>query len=318
MKRSAFDLLRRAFDNALANWPLLLLRLAEAIVFFVIAIAALLAIVVPILVSVGIQFANLNTPESIEEAIFTLAQKWILLIWILLGVSILFLVFLAVHAFVEAGCARVLVDGERNAGPALEGPRSRYRVFSMERWFSGGAEGWWTLFWIYNLAWAAASVILLIPLLPTIVLMLVLGGNENPAAAAGIGCLGLVLTLFLGILIAIVTSIWTTRAIADWAARPSGARHALATAWAAVKADFGRHLVIALAVVVVAMAGSAFFSSLSFFAGMGDIFGRGHSSVSFFLVPLQMFGSLLNSVFSSAVFSWFLAAYAALALERAE
>ena len=128
MKRSAFDLLRRAFDNTVANWPLLLLRLGESILLGVLAILAVVAIVVPILVSLGIQFANLNTPENLESAVATLTEKWAILGWIFLGVSVLILVFMAVHSFVEAGCARVLAEGDRAAGPALEGPRSRSSV----------------------------------------------------------------------------------------------------------------------------------------------------------------------------------------------
>lgn len=318
MKRSAFDLLRRAFDNTLANWPLLLLRLGESIVLGILAIAAVLAIVVPILVSLGIQFASLNTPENVESALATLTEKWAIVAWIFAGVSVLILVFMAVHSFVEAGCARVLVDGDRAAGPALEGPRSRYRTFSMDRWFAGGADGWWTLFWIYNLGWGAASLILLVPLLPTLVLMIVLG-PENQEAAIGIGCLGLLMTLFLALLVAIVAGVWTTRAIADWAVQPAiGARAALASAWSSVKADLGRHVIIALAAFLAAMAGSAFFSSLSFMGGMGgDIFHRTGGSLFplAVLFPVQLFASVLNSAFSAAVLSWFLAAYAALALE---
>jgi hypothetical protein len=50
---------------------------------------------------------------------------------------------------------------------------------------------------------------------------------------------------------------------------------------------------------------------------MGDLFSRGHhASPPFFLFPLQMAASILNSAFSAAVLSWFLAGYAALALEQ--
>ena len=39
MRRSATEVLRRGFDSTLANWPLILIRIAEGIVFVGIVIA---------------------------------------------------------------------------------------------------------------------------------------------------------------------------------------------------------------------------------------------------------------------------------------
>ena len=313
MKRGVFDVLRRGLDNAIANWGLIVVRVVEVVLFAAIAIAAALAMIVPMLVSIGIAINDLDSLDDLETVYAALAEQWVWLLWILLGVTVLLLVFVAAHAFVEAGCARVAVDGERAAGPAVDGPRSRFRVFTMQRWWAGGKDGWWTVFWIYNLAWSVAGLILLIPLLPTAAIMLF--AQDTPAVMIASGCIGLVVTGLLFIVVGIVTSMWTTRATADWALARTGASASLSAAWASVKADFGRHLVIVLAIVVVAMAGSSFFASFSYMAAFSEAFGRS-DALSFVTIPLRLIGTLCNWVFSAFVSSWYLAAYAALAVEE--
>lgn len=312
MKRGVFDILRRGLDNAVANWGLIVVRVVEMVAFAAISIAAALAIVVPLLVSVGIQVTEISGPDDLEELILSLAAKWIWLVWIFLGVSVLLLVFIAVHSFVEAGCARVAVDADRVAGPAADGPRSRYRVFSMQRWWAGGKDGWWTVFWIYNFAWGVAGLILLVPLIPTAVIMLL--AQDSPPVLAVTGCLGLLLTFLLFLVVGTVANMWTTRATIDWAIEHTGASASLASAWAAIKADVGRHLLIVIAIIVIALAGSSFFSSLSYFAAFGEMFHRG-AAVQIFTIPLRFFGALCNWIFSAFVSGWYLGAYAALGAE---
>lgn len=312
MRRGIFDTLRRGAESTLANWPLIAIRFAEMLLFGLIAILAVVAMLVPILVSIGIRIAEIKTAQEIESAAAVLLEKWPLFLWFGAGMTLLLMIFVLVHAYVEAGCARVLVDADRTAGPAVTGPWQRYRAFSMERWAAGAKEGGWRVFWIYNLAWTLAAILLLIPLIPIFILILVF--QDNPAAAAGIGCLGLLVFLLFAIVVAVVTGIWTNRAIADWAVRRSGAREALAGAWRAVKLDLGRHVVVTLAVIVVAMAGSSILSSVSMFGRMGGSFGRG-ASLTLVALPLQLAGTVLSSAFSAVIANWYLASYAALAVE---
>jgi hypothetical protein len=313
MKRGPFDVLRRGLDNAVANWGLIVIRLVELFVYVVIVIAGALAILAPILLSIGISLGQLTTPDEMEGALLTLLEKWVLLVWIFLAVSVLMLVMVAVHSVVAAGCARVAVDADRVAGPQLEGPRSRYHVFSMARFWAGAREGWWTVFWIYNIAWGLAGLILLIPLLPTLAMTLLF--RESPAVAITAGCGGLAITMLLMIPLSIAAGIWTNRAIVDWAAQPVGARAALRGAWGAIKADLGRHVLVVVAMIVVAIAGSGLFASFSWFAAFADTM---HETmiVNFFTIPLRLIGTLANWVFSSFVGSWSLAAFAALAVEN--
>jgi hypothetical protein len=313
MKRGTFDVLRRGIDNIIANWPLILIRLGEMMLFGLMAVVAVFAALAPLLVSVGIEVSRIDTPDDIESALFALMERWILLVWIFVAICVLLVLFVAIHSFVEAGSARVYVDAERVAGPAMAGPRSRFRTFSMERWLAGAKSGWWPVFWIYNLAWSAAGLILLIPLLPTIAAMLLL--RERPPAAAATGCIGLVLTGFLMIFVGAVTGMWVNRSIAEWGAHGHGARESLAAGWGAFRGDLGRHVLIFLAVFVAAMAGSSFFAGFSFLAAFGDAFGGNHGFFNVAMLPLRILGSLLNSAFSAIVSAWYLASYSALATE---
>jgi hypothetical protein len=313
LKRGVFDVLRRAVDNTIANWPLILIRFGEMLVLGVVAIAAVIIALAPLFVSLGIQLSKLNAPDEIENAALALMSQWMLLLWVFVAILFVTVLFVAIHSFVEAGSARVYVDAERAAGPANQGPRSRFRVFTMERWVEGGKEGWWTLFWIYNLAWSAACLILLIPLLPTIVGMLLF--REQPPAAVATGCIGLALTGLLLIVVGAVTGMWVNRAINEWAVRRAGARESLSAGWTAMRADLGRHLLIFLAMIVIAVAGSSFFASFSLFAAFGNAVGSNHGMATFVTFPLRLLGSVLNSAFSAVVSAGYLAAYSSLATE---
>lgn len=313
-KRGVFDVLRRGADNTIANWPLILIRLGEMLLFGVLAVVTVFVALLPIVASVGIELSRVTTPDDLANAVFALMEKWILLVWVVVAITVLLIVFTAVHAFVEAGSARVYVDGERIAGTGMTGPRSRFRVFSMDRWLAGAKDGWWTLFWIYNVAWGAAGVILLIPLLPTAAGMLLLFRDQQGAAVA-VGCAGLAITVLLLMVVCALTGMWINRSINEWAAHGSGVRESLAAGRSAIRTDFGRHLLILVAVFVVAMAGASFFSSFSLFATFGDIAGTRHGNLNLLFFPLRLVGTLLNSVFSAIVSAWYLAAYSALAAE---
>lgn len=312
MQRGVFDLLRRGFDNTIANWQLSLIRFLEAFVFIAVAIGAAIAILAPVLVSVGIQITDIDTPDEIESAMALLLSRWMMLVWIVAGVTVLLLVFLLIHSFVEAGCARVLSDADRIAGPELMGSRSRYNVFSWERWLTGAKSGWWPVFWIYNAIWAVAGLFMLIPLVPTVLLILLFRHEEGLAVLTG--CLGLLVSILFMFVVAIVAALWSNRAIVTWAIHHTGVAESMRIASAAIKRDLARHVLVALALMVVAMAGSMVFSSFGFMAGMGEAMGGGKSFMIMTL-PLRLVGSVLNSAFSAVLGTWYVASYAALALD---
>ena len=313
VKRGVIDTLRRGLDNTLANWPVIALRLAGKVVFGVILVAAGIAIIVPILVRMGLHVPNINSPEDVLDVLTTLINAWVWIFWIVVVVSVVLLILIAVQSFIEAGCARIAVDADRAAGSAEPQPRARFQVFAMSRWLAGAVEGWGPVFWIYNLAWGFTVLFLLIPLLPTMVAMLLLRDNDTAVIVIGIG--GLIVTMLFFVLIAIVTSVWTNRAIAEWAARRESARVSLRRAWTALKRDLARHALIALAIFVVAAAGSSFFAGFGAFATIGQAMSRA-AIIQFVTMPIRLAGWLVSSAFSAAIATWFLAAYAALAVEE--
>jgi hypothetical protein len=312
VKRGVIDTLRRGLDNTLANWQVILLRLGGRIVLGAMAVAAAIVVIVPIVISIGLHIPDINAPEDVLDVLTALIRGWALLLWILVAVTGLLLVMVAIHSFVEAGCARIAVDADRAAGPGTEGPRARFGVFAMSRWLEGGGQGWWPVFWIYNLAWGSACMFLLIPLIPTLVLMMLLRGSDTAVIVTGVA--GLLLTLLLFFFVAIVCAIWTNRAIAGWAAHHESARAALRAARGALKLDLARHVLIALAIFVVGMAGSSFFAGFGTFAAIGHALSRA-TLIHFVTMPLRLAGWLAGSAFSSAVSAWYLASYVAVAVE---
>src|SRR5437762_1075454 len=169
MTRPITDVLRRGFDSAFANWPLILLRIAENILFAVLFIGALIAAVVPLLVSIGLSGAfKADNPEETASAIGgALLEHVSIFLWIFVGAFVLAGLLFVIHSFVMAGCAQTFVDAER-AGGAAPAPRIRLRMFNMDRWLSGARHSTWTVFWIYNIAYGSALAIVLVPLAITL------------------------------------------------------------------------------------------------------------------------------------------------------
>ncbi|HEX8171904.1 MAG TPA: hypothetical protein VF824_15315 [Thermoanaerobaculia bacterium] len=313
MKRDVVEILKRGFDSALANWQLIAIHVGAAFVMVMVTILGALAMLVPILVSVGVKLASLKSPEQWSGLLQGLVTKWMLLVWLAVGVTILLTIVTAIYAATAAGAARIFADAERAAGPGAIGPRSRFAAFRMDRWISGVKEGWWPVFWMYNIAWAAALVIVLIPLLATGLLMF-LFRNVEPALV-GIGCIGVLIALLLFFLLAIATGIVLMRAIAEWAVRGEGARGSLANAWQAVRRDFARHVLVALALIVISIALSSAFASVNFFSGMMQGMGRQAPMLALVLLPLRLVMSIVSTIFSAAVTSWYQASFTALAVE---
>lgn len=305
MKLTISDILRRGLDNTLANWQVIAIRIGEAILLALIVIAVAFLAIVPLLLGLGI--TSLNDPETLAAAIVgALASAWLVLLYAFAIIFVLVFIVMIVHSFIEAGCARVYIDGERAAGAAIDGDRARYRAFSFDRWWDGAKDGWWTIFWIYNLIWSVACLILLIPLLPTIATMFLFRDQEGVVACAG--CFGLVAMVLLAIPVTIVAGVWTQKAIVVAMARDCGARDAVSTSWREVKLDFLRHVVVALALMAVSLVGSSLFGGIS-----GALsFASPTPRLMLALMPFRVVLWVLSTAFSAAVGGWMLASFAAL------
>lgn len=288
MKRNAADVLRRGFEITVANWPLLLIRITEHILFFILAIASVVAIVVPIAVSAGLGHFEID-PDNPNGAAGIIAQAlidhWPLLLFILAIITIVLIVFVALHSFVQAGSAEVYLAD----------------AFTVDRFMAGGKRGWGPVFWIYNIAWLYAGVVLLLPLLPVPFIIYLIGESM---AAIVVGCGLLVVWGFFAVLVGLATVLWTMKAVVIAMTRNLPARESLAEARRVIRLEPGAHFAVGFIMLVIWFGGSALIGMFSAFASIGHA-----TPFAVLTAPVHLLLSLLNAVFSAGVESWFLASF---------
>ena len=300
MKRPIPDVLRRGLESAMANWPLIALRIAENVLFLMLIVASIIAAVVPVLVSIGIAAFDADNPAESATAIGTaLLEHLSVFLWIFLGALVVMFLMMVIHSFVMAGCTRTLVDADGSRGPL--------KVFNMERWLSGGKQSMWTVFWIYNITYGTTLIPVLVPLVLTLAGILAFRDQMVPIAI--IGCSGIAIALFLFVIACIIASIWSLKAMILAVERDLGASDAAKVAWAEAKSDFGRHFAVAFILLVVSVGGAATISTFSVFFSVPTAHNA-YMSLAF--APARMVISLFQSVFSAAAGMWMLASFAAL------
>ena len=128
-------------------------------------------------------------------------------------------------------------------------------MFNMDRWLSGARHSIWTVFWIYNITYGTAFVIVLVPLLITLAGMLAF--HDSKGAVIAFGCLGLALAVFLALIASVIGAIWAQKAIVIAVERNEAASQASREAWREVRADFGRHFGVAFVLFVISFGGAA-------------------------------------------------------------
>lgn len=310
--RNTTEVLRRGLDSTLANWQLIAIRIAANILFVLIIIASIVAAIVPIAVAAGLSHFDLQNADNAVQLLSALVvEHWALILYILVVITVVLGVLIAIHSFVEAGNTKVFVDAERGAGPAPAAQRPAFRAFTIDRWLQGGRSSWWSVFWIYNVAWGIAGLIMLIPLLATLAGMLAI---DDAGGRVAIGCAGLIFTFLVIIPLALGVAVWTQKAIAVCVARAATANAALRVAWAEIRRDFGRHVAVAFIVFVIAFGGAMTISMLV--APLSFVRGATNDPFNFAFAPAQILSSLVQSIFSAAVGLWFLASYVVLTEER--
>ncbi|HEX8153571.1 MAG TPA: hypothetical protein VF698_10615 [Thermoanaerobaculia bacterium] len=309
MKRSPFDILRRGFDNVLANWPLLIVRLGEAAALVVAGLTLLALAALPAIAYVGVTaLPQFDSLEDVAGLAPLLLGYWGVALYAIVAASVVLMILVAVHSFVEAGMLRIYVDGERAAGAMVEAPRDLYPRYSWDRFRAGAKAGWLTIFWIYNAIWGVWGMAVLIPLLPTLAGVLLL--RDEPQTALGVGCVGIAIAILVMIPATIACSLWSTKALVTSVARDSGTRDSMRIAWREVRTDFVRHFVVTLIVIVVSMAASSFVSSFGYLAALGR-----SGAFRLIMIPMQLIIWILSTFISGATSSWLAASYAAITPE---
>jgi hypothetical protein len=310
LKRPITEVIRRGFDSAVANWQLLLLRFAENIVFVFLAIATVIAVIAPLIISIGLSAINMKdvqaNPDAVAATLATvLASHWVVFVYAFAAIFVLLGIFIIIHSFVIAGCAQTYVDADRALRP---------RVFSMERWLAGGRHSMWPVFWIYNGAYTIAALVVLVPAVLVLIFMLVL---RESAGALVLGCLALGLIVFVMVVVAVLTGIWCQKAIIVAVRCNLGAGEALRVAWREIRGDFGRHFAVAFIMLVISIGGAATLGMFSFAFAMP---ASRDAFLPLMFAPARIALSMVQNVFSAAVTLWMLACFAALSdsLPRSE
>ena len=98
MKRTITEVLRRGFDSTVANWPVIVLRVVESLLFAAIVIAAVLAAVVPTVVAAGLSSEDIaNSGNPAAAVVEWIISHLMLFIWIFALAFIVVGVMIAVH-----------------------------------------------------------------------------------------------------------------------------------------------------------------------------------------------------------------------------
>jgi len=180
----------------------------------------------------------------------------------------------------------------------------------MNRLLAGGRASWWAIFWIYNIVWSIAGIVLLVPLTITLALMLVAGGNT---ARIGVGCVGLLVTFLILLPIGLLAAVWTQKAIAVCVSRNAGAAQAMRDTRHEIRLDLGRHATVAFIAIVVSVGGAALIGIVS---TPLSLLHHGQPLLVFLTAPVQIVVSFAQSIFSAAASAWFLASFVVLTEER--
>jgi hypothetical protein len=306
LKRTVTEVLRRGFDSTVANWPVIVMRVVESIVLAGMVIAAILAAIVPAVVAAGLSKDDIvNSSDPGGAMLEWVISHLMLFVWIFALGFIMFGVMIAVHAFVEGGSAQIYVDGERVASK-----RGDFRAFSVDRWLAGGAASWWRIFWIYNLAWSVGLIFVLVPLLFTIIGIVAV---SDTAIRVAIGCSGVALAVLVLIPVAIVTSIWCTKAITICVSRSLPARESLSLGWSAFRAELGRHLGVALILFAISMAIN---SVVSAFGVPMSITEHNMPTMALMFAPVRIVIGMAQGAVGAAIGSCLLACFVSMTEER--
>jgi hypothetical protein len=315
VKRSITDVLRRSLISTVANWPVIVARVIETILAFGIMVAALFAIIVPMVVSAGL--TNWSIPEAKnpwEAVVAILAEHAGLFTYVFVTILIVVGLALAIHSFVMAGSTRIMVDAELRAPDTPDARREQFAVFTVERWMDGARAAWARVFWIYNGTWGVCGLIFLIPLIVIVILTILAAMTSNAGVVVGMTCLSIALMILLGVPLALVCAVWTQKAIVVCVARDIGAREALRSGWRESKADFLRHFVVLLLILLVSFGVASVLSAFTpFTLGFGS---RDANLWTLFTGPAYLVLNCAQSAVTSGIGCWLIAAFAAMTEER--
>jgi hypothetical protein len=295
----------------IANWQVIVLRVAETLLIAAIVIASILAAIVPAIVAAGLSRNDItNSPDPAGAVIQWLLGHLMLFVWMFALAFLVLGIMIAIQSFFEGASARIYIDAERAAAKRPPSVRDDFRVFTINRWLAGGAASWWRIFWLYNLAWSVSLLFVLVPLVITAIAMLAI---SDTVVRIVVGCSGLALAVLILIPVGIVTSIWCRKAIVICVGRAVGASDALRLGWREFRADLGRHLAVAVIIIVISLALN---SLVSGFSVPMNITQNKFPTMALMFAPVRVVAGVLQMMIGAAISSFFLACFVSMTEER--
>lgn len=300
------EILQRALRNVLANWPLMLLRVAEGIIAVIVIVIGIVAAAIPVILLFGIHADEFNTPD--EFFAFYQSNPGTVMGAIMVAAlvfGVILIAAIAVHAFVQAGAVGIYLDAEEAAPPGAQ--IAEFRRFDFTRFLDYGRRAWLPVFWIYNLAWGAYGAVLLVPLI-FLLLMMILYKDVTPVIVGG--CIVAAFVVIVAVLAAIVLDLWVQVATVLAVRTGRNARESLADSLALAKRQFGLLLLAVAVRFGVSFASQAVFST--FYFGIGAA-----SSVPFvgmILLPFHIMLIVAQMAVGFVVQHWFIAAVVAISV----
>lgn len=300
-------LIQRAFDSTLANWPLILIRIASSVAMTLVAVAAVIPVVaIFVIAGVSASLADFETSSSMLEWAMS---NILLLLAIIAILTIGVAVAIAIHAFVTGGVAGIYLEADF-AAPRDAWTRRDLDRFSPELWLRHGAATWWRIFLIYNITWGLFLLLLTLPLLLIIPILLLIG---SPEAMAIIGCAAVIFGMMALVAGSIFVHVWTQIAVIQQVRLRAGVVTAIRTSLRTILRDPLRIGLLAGVLILVSFALGAFAFGIQLVVDVGSSV----SELPLLFMPTQILFSLLQSLVSVVIGSWFLASLATVVNESA-
>jgi hypothetical protein len=294
------EIFRRGMESAIANWPLILIRVAESIAMVVVVIAAVMVAVVPLFVGAATGLPSIDDPDSFAR--WVLGVSPLLVLYLLIVVILVFGLALLFHAFVQGGVFGVCAAAERHAPEG--GGRDWFRVFTPEMWWSNSKRFVWTFFWIYNIVWGLAALVMLVPLIPALIGAMLLRDSEMILLPT---CLGIATTVGVGIVAGLVAMVWSHVAFAEAVRTGEGAVESLRLGGVRLRQRAGAILLVVVSYFALSMVIGGFVAGFAFGLDAANVI----PGVGLALIPFRIVLSLLDTLVGAALGCWMIAAIVA-------
>lgn len=296
-------LLQRGFDNTVANWPLILITVAGQIGLIVLFLILLALTIIPAVMMVGLTFdwnAIGADPENYLSG-FILEHPFLIL-YALLAMGIVLIPVIMLMSFLEAAKFGTYVDGERARGEGAT--RIPMKVFDPGRWARWGRHQWWSVFWILNILWGVAMLIMLVFAVVAggaVVGLALAAGDAAAGVAAVVGCISAIFLFSVIFVLMIATAAMTSLAVAISVRDGGRAVESVRESFRFVRRHPGTVILVTVITIVVSIALGGIFSIFGMLFQFGEAMD---SSFLLALAPLQIVFTLLQALVSAAVQSW--------------